>query len=279
MGEKRRYRAVFLSDLHLGCAESRADEAAAYLKTVECDHLYLVGDVIDMWCLRKRWHWPESHNRFVRRVLKMAKRGTRVVFIPGNHDEPARRYAGLSFGGVRVALRAVHRTADGRALLVVHGDEFDMVVRHAPLLSALGGRAYDWLLRLNRRYNRVRAFFGRDYWSLSRAVKLRVKSACTFISRFEEAMLADARAAGVDGVVCGHIHKAEHARRGGLEYLNCGDWLEGGSVVVEHEHGALEVIDVCTARAPSRPALDDHDGDDAGLGDWAEPEPLRLEAA
>lgn len=266
MTARTRYRSVFLSDLHLGCTESRAGEAAAFLKHVECDHLYLVGDIIDMWCLRKRWHWPESHNRFVRRVLKMAKRGTRVTFIPGNHDEPARKYVGLSFGGVRVALNAVHQTADGRRLLVVHGDEFDLVVRHAPMLSAVGGSVYDWLLRVNRRYNRLRSMFGQDYWSLSKAIKLRVKSACTFISKFEDAMLADARHAGVDGVVCGHIHKAESSERGGLLYLNCGDWLEDSSAIVEHDDGRMELVHA-PALTPAQIGASEEDG----VTDWADP--------
>lgn len=241
------YRAVFISDVHLGSASSRADDAAEFLKHVECETLYLVGDIIDMWRLRSRWHWPESHNRFVKRVLKMAKRGTRVVFIPGNHDERAREFAemGLNFGGVELAREAVHQTIDGRRLLVLHGDEVDVVVRHARLVSMVGGAAYDHLVVLNRWTNRARRLLGLRPWSLSQAVKLRVKKACRHIARFEQTLMAEAARRGLDGVVCGHIHKAE-ARRceaTGLLYFNCGDWVEGGTALVEHDDGTLRVID------------------------------------
>lgn len=243
MTAKARYRTIFLSDLHLGCPESRAEEAAEFLKHVECRELYLVGDIIDMWSLRRKWVWPEHHNRFVRRVLKIARKGTRVVFIPGNHDEPARRYAGLSFGGIEIALQATHVTADGRTLLIMHGDELDLVVKHAPLLAALGGWAYDRLLKINRVYNRLRRMVGLKYWSLSKYLKLRVKSACRFISKFEHAVAEAARRAGADGVVCGHIHKPEITSVGGIAYYNCGDWVEESSVLVEHEDGRMEILD------------------------------------
>jgi UDP-2,3-diacylglucosamine pyrophosphatase LpxH len=261
MTRRLQFRTVFLSDLHLGLPECRAREVASFLKRIDCTTLYLVGDILDMWRLRQRWHWPEANNRVLRRILKLAKRGTRVVFIPGNHDEPARRYAGLTFGGVEIALQASHTTADGRRLLVTHGDQFDLVVLHAPLLSAMGGWAYDWLLTLNRYFNNLRAFCGLPYWSFSQFLKLKVKRACTYISRFEEAVVAEARRAGFDGVVCGHIHKAETrlfgpaagtTQAGTIEYLNCGDWVENCTALVEHDDGRLELIDGLAMRESLR---------------------------
>jgi len=242
------YRTVFLSDVHLGSAASRADDAAEFLKHIDCSTLYLVGDIIDMWRLRSRWYWPESHNRFVKRVLKMAKRGTRVVFIPGNHDERAREYEGLNFGGVELALESVHHTADGRRLLIIHGDEADTVIRHARILSMIGGVAYDQLVLLNRWTNRIRRFFRLAPWSLSQAIKQRVKQACRHIARFEETLTEEAARRGLDGVVCGHIHHAEARRiacpgRRDIEYFNCGDWVESCTALVEHDDGTMQLVD------------------------------------
>lgn len=268
MGVRLAYRSVFISDVHLGSAASRADAATAFLKRVECETLYLVGDILDMWRLRSRWYWPETHNAFIRRVLKMAKRGTRVVFIPGNHDEHARAYAGLNFGGVELVREAVHQTADGRRLLVVHGDEIDMVVRHYRLLSVLGGAAYDKLVIANRASNVVRRWMGLKPWSLSAAIKQRVKRACTHIARYEQVLADEAARRGLDGVVCGHIHKAEMRRIASgdgreVEYFNCGDWVESLTALVEHDDGLLRVIDGASlveqlgevAEEPASPAL------------------------
>lgn len=248
MGMRLSYRTVFVSDVHLGSSASRADAAAAFLKHVECETLYLVGDILDMWRLRSRWYWPETHNAFIRRVLKMAKHGTRVVYIPGNHDEHARDYAGLNFGGVELARDAVHRTADGRRLLVTHGDEIDVVLRHYRVLSMLGGAAYDQLVMLNRASNTVRRWLGLRPWSLSAAIKQRVKRACQHVARYEQVLADEASRRGLDGVICGHIHKAE-ARRvatsagAEVEYFNCGDWVESLTALVEHDDGTLRVLD------------------------------------
>lgn len=242
MNIKVSYRSIFISDVHLGAAASRADLAATFLKHTECSTLYLVGDIIDMWRLRSRWHWPESHNRFVRRVLKMAKHGTRVILIPGNHDDRAREYDGLNFGGVELAREAIHTTASGQRLLITHGDEADLVVRHHRVLSALGGAAYDRLVTLNRACNAVRARLGLRPWSLAKHIKGRVKKACTHISRFEECLERIALDRGFDGVVCGHIHKPE-IRKGNTWYYNCGDWVESCTALVEHDDGTMRLID------------------------------------
>jgi UDP-2,3-diacylglucosamine pyrophosphatase LpxH len=254
-----RFRTVWISDAHLGSSGAQADELAYFLKHVSCEQLYLVGDIIDMWRLRQRWWWPPAHNRVVRRVLKLAAKGVQVTYIPGNHDDGARQFAGLDFGGIHVALNAAHSTADGRRLLVCHGDQYDLVVQHHRLLSVAGSMAYEGLLKVNRVWNRGRAAVGLPYHSLSQAIKLKVKSACRFVSNFEHELVAEARRGSFDGVVCGHIHKADAREempgadaRGGhafgdggapVAYYNCGDWVESCTALVEHEDGRIEVLD------------------------------------
>lgn len=254
------YRTIFISDVHLGFRGARTAELAAFLKASRCERLYLVGDIVDMWALRGRWRWPACHNLVVRRVLKMAQRGTVVTYVPGNHDEAARPYAGLEFGGVRIARQAVHALADGRQLLVTHGDEFDLVVQNSRLLSLAGAWAYDHLVAANRTVNTARRLVGLRRWSFSQAVKSRVKGACTFVSRFEEALLAEAQRRGLDGVVCGHIHEPR-LREGRMLYANCGDWIERATALVEHECGRLEIVHVDELLAASdiQAAMVDHE--------------------
>lgn len=236
------FRTVFLSDTHLGSYGARAEPLAELLGLLECRKLYLVGDIIDMWQLRRRWRWNDACDAVIARVLDLARRDTEVVFVPGNHDDAARKYVGLEIAGVRIRLRDVHRTADGRRLLVTHGDQYDLVIQHSPALCLVGDFAYEVLLKINAVFNRLRALCGLQYWSLSQFVKLRVKSACTFISRFEETLLHEAEREGLDGVVCGHIHKPE-VKKGTVDYLNCGDWVESCTLVVEHFDGQLELVD------------------------------------
>ena len=239
------YRTVFVSDVHLGFRGVRAEEFAAFLKRLECERLYLVGDIVDMWALRQRWSWPVTHNQSVRRLLKLAKRGTVITYIPGNHDDSLRNYAGIDLAGIAIARQAVHRFADGRQYLVCHGDEYDLVVQNSRLLSLVGTWAYDYLVAVNLGVNRVRAAFGRPRWSFSQAIKKKVKGACTFVSKFEEILCDEAKRRGLDGVVCGHIHDPRvHVRPDGVGYANCGDWVERASALVEHADGRLEVIDV-----------------------------------
>jgi UDP-2,3-diacylglucosamine pyrophosphatase LpxH len=251
------YRTVWISDLHLGTAGCRAADLGDWLKSVRCEHLYLVGDIVDMWRLRQRWYWPAEHNRVVRRLLKMSQKGTRITYIPGNHDDAARQYLGLEFGGIRIAAHAMHETADGRHLLVTHGDQFDLVVRNAPLVAQLGGASYEMLLATNRLWNRMRSICGLPYHSLSAAIKMRVKQACTFVSRFESALREEASRGGFDGVVCGHIHRAHiEELAGGIAYYNCGDWVESRSALVEFADGRIEVLDagaVLDAAVPAGP--------------------------
>ncbi|HEY0629592.1 MAG TPA: UDP-2,3-diacylglucosamine diphosphatase [Sphingomicrobium sp.] len=237
------FRTVWLSDIHLGTPGCKAELLLDFLKSIECETLYLVGDIVDGWQLKKGWYWPARHNDVVRCWLKMAKHGTRVIFVPGNHDELFRDYVGLNFGGVEVAHEAIHITADGRSLLVLHGDEFDGVVIYAKWLAILGDHAYTLLLKLNAFLNRIRRMMGKPYWSLSALLKKRVKNAVEFICNFEQAVAHAAHERGADGVVCGHIHSAEIRQIGEVTYYNDGDWVESCTALVEHGDGRMEIID------------------------------------
>ncbi|MCX7864860.1 MAG: UDP-2,3-diacylglucosamine diphosphatase [Novosphingobium sp.] len=240
---KRRYRTVWISDIHLGTRGCNASMLVDFLRSVECKTLYLVGDIVDGWRLRKGWYWPDAHNEVVRRVLKMAHRGTDVVWIAGNHDEFLRGFAGLNFGGVELVHEAIHETADGRRLLVTQGDEFDGVVLCARWLAFLGDAAYCLLLRANIVFNAVRRRLKLPYWSLSAYLKKRVKNAVQFVSRFEEAIAHEAQSRGFDGIICGHIHTAEIRKIGSIVYYNDGDWVESCTALVEHADGSIEIID------------------------------------
>lgn len=251
--ERLRCRTAWISDIHLGTAGCNALLLLDFLKTIQPETLYLVGDIIDGWRLKRGWYWPTAHNDIVRRVLKLANKGVRVVYIPGNHDEMLRDYCGLSFGGVEVVENAIHTTADGRQLLVLHGDEFDSVVLYARWLAFLGDHAYTLLLRLNIAFNAARRRLGLPYLSLSGHIKKRVKNAVSFISRFEEAVAHAARERGVDGVVCGHIHSAEIREFGEITYYNDGDWVESCTALIEDSDGQLEIIDWAKHVAARRP--------------------------
>ncbi|MFA7586985.1 MAG: UDP-2,3-diacylglucosamine diphosphatase [Novosphingobium sp.] len=240
---KRRYRTVWISDLHLGTRGCNAVMLLDFLRSIECQTLYLVGDIIDGWRLRKGWYWPDAHNEVIRCLLKMAYCGTRVVFVVGNHDEMLRDYAGLTFGGVELKLEAIHETADGRRLLVVHGDSFDGVVLYARWLAFLGDKAYEVLLRANVVFNAVRRRLKMPYWSLSQHIKRKVKNAVQYISNFEEAVAREAQERGMDGVVCGHIHTAEIRQIGNITYFNDGDWVESCTALTEDAHGHIAIID------------------------------------
>jgi UDP-2,3-diacylglucosamine pyrophosphatase LpxH len=236
-------RTAWISDTHLGTAGCNAELLLDFLKSVDCETLYLVGDIVDGWQLRKGWYWPPRHNDIVRCVLKKAKHGTRVIYVPGNHDEAFRGYVGLNLGGIELVPEAMHETADGRKLLILHGDEFDGVVLYAKWLAFLGDSAYTLLLKLNRVLNWVRRKRGLPYWSLSSHLKKKVKNAVQFISSFEEVVAHAAHERGANGVVCGHIHSAEIRQIGDVTYYNDGDWVESCTALVEHADGQMEIID------------------------------------
>jgi len=238
-----RVRTVWISDLHLGTPGCQAGPLLDFLREVECETLFLVGDIVDGWQLKRQWYWPQAHNDVVQKLLRKARKGTRVIFVPGNHDEFARRYVGHDFGGIEVAEDWIHLTADGRRLWVVHGDLFDGVIQCARWLAYVGDSAYEWTLRMNRHLNSLRARLGLPYWSLSRYLKLKVKRAVSYVGDFEAAVAREARKRGVHGVVCGHIHHAEIRDIDGILYANDGDWVESLTALVEHADGRLEIID------------------------------------
>jgi UDP-2,3-diacylglucosamine pyrophosphatase LpxH len=238
-----RVRTAFISDLHLGTAGCQAAALLDFLRDLECETLYLVGDIIDGWQLRRSWYWPQSHNDVIQKLLRKARKGTRVIFVPGNHDEFARRYVEHSFGGIEVVEDCMHRTADGRVLWVTHGDHFDGVIQYAKWLAYVGDHAYEFSLKVNRWLNSARARLGLPYWSLSRYLKLKVKRAASYVSDFGAAVAREARHRGADGVVCGHIHHAEIRTIDGTLYCNDGDWVESLTALVEHHDGRLEIID------------------------------------
>ena len=240
---KRRYRTVFISDTHLGTRGCRADFLVQFLRSIECERLFLVGDILDGWRLRRSWYWDDDHDEAIRLVLRMARTGTVVTYIPGNHDEALRDWIGLEVAGVEVAREAVHRAADGRRFLVIHGDEFDGVIRYAKVIAHLGDWAYDLALFLNRWFNVVRRRLGYQYWSLSQWLKRQVKEAVKAIDRFEVALAQEARRRGLEGVVCGHIHHAEMREVQGVLYMNDGDWVESCTALVEHADGRFELVD------------------------------------
>jgi UDP-2,3-diacylglucosamine pyrophosphatase LpxH len=239
---KRTYRSIWISDVHLGTRGSKADYLLDFLKYSDSEYLYLVGDIVDGWRLKRAWYWPQSHNDVIQKILRRARKGTKVYYIPGNHDETAREYIGIQFGGVTVVNEIIHETADGRRFLVIHGDQFDAVVKYAKWLALIGDHAYVLLLHLNTGLNFVRRKLGFTYWSIAAYLKHRAKSAVEYIGNYETALAEEARRREVDGVICGHIHTAEMRNIEGVLYCNDGDWVESCTALVEHATGELEII-------------------------------------
>ena len=241
-----RYRTIFLSDLHLGMRGCQAERVLDFVRHHEADRWVLVGDVVDGWALARSWTWTQAANDVVQKLLREVRKGAEMVYVPGNHDGAARQFVGLTFGGILVQRDFVHTTADGRRLLVLHGDEFDGAVQWAPWLSRVGARAYEASLALNTVVAAARERLGYPYWSLAAALKDRTKRALQYVARFEEAVAARAAECGADGVVCGHIHRPEvrtiQTSAGAVLYANCGDWVENCTALVEHDDGRLEIV-------------------------------------
>jgi UDP-2,3-diacylglucosamine pyrophosphatase LpxH len=257
---QQRLRAIFISDLHIGTPGFQAEALQDFLKHHPSDVLYLVGDIVDGWQLRRRWFWPQSHNDVVQKLLRRARKGCRVIYVPGNHDEFARHFVGHAFGGIEIEHDTTHITATGMKLWVVHGDHFDGVIQCAKWLAYVGDWLYEFTLKMNRYLNSFRARIGLEYWSLSAYLKLKVKKAVNFISDFEVAVAQEAKRRGFDGVVCGHIHHAEIRDLNGILYCNDGDWVESRTALVEHMDGRLEIIywgaeAVVVTRAPVSEAV------------------------
>jgi UDP-2,3-diacylglucosamine pyrophosphatase LpxH len=265
--EKKRYRTVWISDIHLGTKHAQVDALLDFLRDVDCKYLYLVGDFIDGWQLQSKWHWQDSYNVLVQKLLRKSRKETRVIYLTGNHDEFLEQFLGMRFGSVTITREVIHTAANGKKYLVLHGHQFDGLAQFNRLLEKIGTRLYDWVLDLNLYYNRVRRRLGFGYWSLSAYLKSKAKSAVKYITEYEETIVQMARKHEVQGVICGHIHRAETKTIGGVEYLNCGDWVESCTALVEHFDGKIELIhfhenDVLRARRGAR----SHDPGDGRQG-------------
>lgn len=236
------FRSVWISDVHLGFRGCRADFLLNFLRNTETEYLYLVGDIIDVWSMKKSMFWPQEHNNVIRTILGKAKHGTKVIYVPGNHDEVFREYDGMEFGNLAIKNKAIHETVDGKRLLILHGDEFDSVVKCSKLLAIIGSSAYDFLLWANRYVNYFRRIMGFPYWSLAKYLKRKVKNAVNYISNFEQAIAHTAAKEQVDGVVCGHIHHAEATHYGDVLYCNTGDWVESCTALTEGFDGQLHIL-------------------------------------
>lgn len=240
--QTKHVRTLFLSDFHLGTRGAQAEFLIDFLRYHDADKIYLVGDVFDGWRLKKGWYWPQSHNDVVQKLLRKARKGAKIIYIPGNHDEVMRNYLGTHFGGIEIVRDDIHEMADGRKMLVLHGDEFDVVIKHAKWLAFIGDHAYVTALTLNTYYNRIRRWLNMPYWSLSAYLKSKVKNAVSAIGKFEDAVVKEASRRGVETVLCGHIHTAAHKHFDGVEYINSGDWVESCTAVLEHHSGEIEIV-------------------------------------
>ena len=238
----RRYRALFISDLHLGTKACQAEAFLDFLRCHSASRIYLIGDIVDFWRIKRGIYWPQSHNDVLQKLLRQVRKGTELVYVPGNHDEAMRDYCGAQFGGIAFARNIVHEGADGRRYLIIHGDEFDVVVRYAKWLALFGDWSYMVALWANTHFNVLRRWLGLPYWSLSAYLKQRVKRAVNYIGEFETALAQEARRHGAQGVICGHIHHAAMRQLGDVIYINTGDWVESCTAVAETEQGVFEII-------------------------------------
>lgn len=239
---KKSFRTIWISDFHLGTKRAQTEALLDFIANCECQTMYLVGDIIDNWALKKSWQWDQTHNDVIQKLLRKARKGTKVVYIPGNHDEPFRDMVNLTLGNIQIMLNDMHKTADGKTFLVLHGDEFDGVIQYAKWLAFLGDQAYEVAMNINIALNKLRRVFGLPYWSLSAYLKRKVKRAVEFLSKFEKAVVREAKVRGADGVICGHVHTPEMREIDGILYCNDGDWVESCSALVEHHDGQLEII-------------------------------------
>jgi UDP-2,3-diacylglucosamine pyrophosphatase LpxH len=257
------FRSLFISDVHLGTRGCQAERLLDFLRYHDADVIYLVGDIVDGWQLKSSWYWPQAHNDVVQKLLRKGRKGARLIYIPGNHDEFLRGYYGTHFGGIEVVESLIHESPDGRRYLVIHGDCFDLVVTQARWLALLGDKAYEFAVFVNRLFNGVRRRLGFPYWSLSQWAKLKVKNAVSYIGEFEKTLVAEAEREKVNGVICGHIHKAAIHDDFGIRYINCGDWVESCTAIAEHSDGRFEIITwtPTTYEAEPEPVDSDQDAD------------------
>ena len=235
------YRTAWISDVHLGTRGSNAGALLEFLRDYEVSTLFIVGDLIDAWQMRRGFYWPQQHNDVIQKILRKSRKGTRIIYIPGNHDDLLGKFYG-AYGNITIQKHAIHKLADGRRMLVIHGHELDTVVQNVKWLAFAGDVGYQFLLSLNPAINFIRRRFGLGYWSLSAYVKQRVKDAVSFIGKYEEAIVHYAKKYSVDAVLCGHIHNASVRQFGNVTYYNCGDWVESCTALIERENGALELV-------------------------------------
>jgi UDP-2,3-diacylglucosamine pyrophosphatase LpxH len=240
--EKKQYRSVWISDIHLGTKHAQVDALLDFLRDVDCKYLYLVGDFIDGWQLKSKWHWQDNYNVLVQKLLRKSRKETKVIYITGNHDEFLEQFLGMNFGNVTIAREVIHTSASGKKYLVLHGHQFDGLTQFNRLLEKIGTRLYDWVLDFNLHFNRVRRQLGFGYWSLAAYLKFKAKSAVKYVTEYEETIVQMARKQNVQGVICGHIHRAETKTIGGVEYLNCGDWVESCTALVEDFAGNIQLL-------------------------------------
>lgn len=259
MDDKQQYRTVFISDVHLGSKACQVEPLLKFLSSMKCQYLFLVGDIIDLWSMRRKWFWPQTHNDVIRKILKRASKGTQVTYIPGNHDENFRGYVGLTFGGVEVKREAFHLTAEGKRILMLHGDEFDTVVTHHQIITWFGDCGYDVLLAFGRAYNWARRKFNWPYFSLAAYVKQKVKYIIDFVSDYQKSLLWYARSKKADIVITGHIHRPEIKPMEEILYANCGDWVENCTALVEHVDGRLEILHFDRDSVPEKTAGQEED--------------------
>jgi UDP-2,3-diacylglucosamine pyrophosphatase LpxH len=241
-GKLLQYKSIWISDIHLGTRGCQADMVLEFIKYTRSENLYLVGDIVDGWALKNRWYWPQQHNDVVQKILRKARHGTRVFYIAGNHDEILRKFIPINLGNVEILNQLIHEGINGKKYWVVHGDQFDGIIRYAKWLSRLGSIAYEALIAFNRYLNYFRRRFGKEYWSLSKYLKFKVKNAVKFISEFEELVVESAKKQKANGVICGHIHHPAMENMKDVEYKNCGDWVESCTALVEHFNGEFELI-------------------------------------
>ncbi len=272
--DPKSYKTIFISDIHLGSKACQAELLLDFLRYNDSEKLYLVGDIVDGWRLKRKWFWPQSHNDVVQKILRKARKGTEVIYVPGNHDEGLRRYIGTHFGGIEVKPTDIYEAVDGRKFLVLHGDNFDNVMLYARWLAYIGDHAYDFVLRLNTFFNGLRRLMGLRYWSLSSYLKIKVKNAVQFISEFEQVIVKEAEKAEVQGVICGHIHHAEMKQYGDITYMNDGDWVESCTALVEHFDGTWEIIywadEIAKAGITITKPMREDDQEDLGIAEAAE---------
>jgi UDP-2,3-diacylglucosamine pyrophosphatase LpxH len=269
--EPRRYRSIWISDVHLGTKHCQSDALLEFLKQTESDHLYLVGDFIDGWELKNTWFWTNANNTLIQKLLRKNRKETQITYITGNHDEFVEEFIGVQFGSVKLATEAIHETADGRRLLVIHGHQFDGLTHFNRLLERIGSRLYQWILDINLWLNRVRRRMGFGYWSLASYLKFKAKSAVKFVSDYEHAMVRMAHMRSVEGIICGHIHRPEIKQIDGVQYLNCGDWVENCTALVEDFHGQIKLIQFHENENPIHSARRGTRPHDAGVGRTGNP--------